>query len=820
MKKLILQVELDGNTENFELEKNRIIIGRDKTCDIILNHPSISRKHAAIIHKFNHVYLENISILGKVVLNDKEVEYAELDDDDTIELGKYKISFRTDRSNVYSRNTNIPANVFSTPDSGISQAEPQEDSTRLSRSLKEESLFSDDIGKLNEAIIEEKSQINKSKLTSESQLDDQFDELLESDPELDAFAQDEVSLEEKSFANEPVDVSLNEASEVNNSYDPNSNISLANDSSELVSADASTVVKHILAVPRLIITKGVEKGREIKIERGDSWSIGRSRKCDITINDPKLSKHHFTILKADKVYRLVAAKTKMGTQLNGVNISDATIQSYDKIQAGELELQFIFVDSKLNHVALPSLGRNFEETENSSQQQTQFLAPQTFKSNNEEDFSAKTNSSIEAKSSKNKIQAFFAKFKSKLKFKKRKKIRKKAKPLPKKVFIYIGTALLLLFLYGKQDDQKSTVKKNVAKKTTKKIKANKSASIFDSLSPEQKEKIQKLYNQAANAKNQKDWNTAFNSSKEIIDLIGDYKNSKEILKEAQNNLSEESLKSALANKDEDSNSEEEFNSFLNKGLAALDEESWEKAEDLCVKALNINPTNEEANQCFVDSQKKEGKAEVVASEEAKVPEVDPNEELKTDLKQKVSALKIQLDDASDKIHKGKFSQALPLLKQLDKKLSSFSNSFNQPGRFPSSVKDSFSSELKGMKGMVFKALETTQSQLESQFESQFADAQQLELNKQYPRANSIYNQILEVVPNYNKALNGQKTIYKKMIHVARSYYQEALIYESIGKLTLAIQGYEQTSKYLKDVKDPETRAYFRKANKKLEILKR
>lgn len=44
-----LEYEQNGNLQTFPFEDGNVTIGREQTCDFVLDHPTVSRQHALIV---------------------------------------------------------------------------------------------------------------------------------------------------------------------------------------------------------------------------------------------------------------------------------------------------------------------------------------------------------------------------------------------------------------------------------------------------------------------------------------------------------------------------------------------------------------------------------------------------------------------------------------------------------------------------------------------------------------------------------------------------------------------------------------------------
>jgi hypothetical protein len=76
------------------VEKDGILIGRLETCDLVLDHLTVSRIHAAINFSDSHYFVVNLSTSAPVTLNGRLLKAQETDvltEGDTIQIGPYAI---------------------------------------------------------------------------------------------------------------------------------------------------------------------------------------------------------------------------------------------------------------------------------------------------------------------------------------------------------------------------------------------------------------------------------------------------------------------------------------------------------------------------------------------------------------------------------------------------------------------------------------------------------------------------------------------------------------------------------------------------------
>ena len=92
MAKLILS--MDGLTLNeIPLSKERTIIGRKPHNDIQIDNLAISGEHAVVVKILNDCFLEDLNSTNGTFVNGQSVKKHLLQNNDVIELGKYRLKY-------------------------------------------------------------------------------------------------------------------------------------------------------------------------------------------------------------------------------------------------------------------------------------------------------------------------------------------------------------------------------------------------------------------------------------------------------------------------------------------------------------------------------------------------------------------------------------------------------------------------------------------------------------------------------------------------------------------------------------------------------
>jgi hypothetical protein len=70
-------------------------IGRSPDCPVFLDDVTVSRRHAVVLERDGHWFIEDQASLNGTFVNRRRVESAELSDGDEIQIGKYRLTFLT-----------------------------------------------------------------------------------------------------------------------------------------------------------------------------------------------------------------------------------------------------------------------------------------------------------------------------------------------------------------------------------------------------------------------------------------------------------------------------------------------------------------------------------------------------------------------------------------------------------------------------------------------------------------------------------------------------------------------------------------------------
>jgi pSer/pThr/pTyr-binding forkhead associated (FHA) protein len=79
--------------ETFQLEGDRLSIGRRPESDIFLDDVTVSRDHALLVRRGSDYWLDDCGSLNGTYVNRHRIETHRLQDGDELQVGKYKLTF-------------------------------------------------------------------------------------------------------------------------------------------------------------------------------------------------------------------------------------------------------------------------------------------------------------------------------------------------------------------------------------------------------------------------------------------------------------------------------------------------------------------------------------------------------------------------------------------------------------------------------------------------------------------------------------------------------------------------------------------------------
>ena len=97
-------VSIDGVViKEVQLTKDRTTLGRRPYNDIVIDNLAVSGEHAVLQLTGNDVFLEDLNSTNGTYVNGKAVKKQLLQNNDTVEIGKYKIKYLTEQAPDYEK---------------------------------------------------------------------------------------------------------------------------------------------------------------------------------------------------------------------------------------------------------------------------------------------------------------------------------------------------------------------------------------------------------------------------------------------------------------------------------------------------------------------------------------------------------------------------------------------------------------------------------------------------------------------------------------------------------------------------------------------
>ncbi len=525
--------------------------GRSEFSDIVLPSDSVSRSHIEIRVTESAVYFTNMSSSGKVRVNGKSLETAELEDGSELLIGPYKIIvMRGEHEAAAAEVPNLEGALAG--GEGAGEAAAAVDGEPAAEGVAEIPAEPKSEGQGNDEIV---------RSLFENQLS-----------KVDNFAPPELPQNEASFPADGPMLQVEGTAALNR---------------------AETVVDVKPVVAKLVFTDGPRKGEEMMLETYEV-TFGRSKRADIYLDDDKLSRLHAKIARVGMGYRLIDLNSRHGTYVNGVRVLEHPLNSFDTIELGHTKIKFLI------HDVIGEVGRGGGALtlERGSlapvpQEDTKslHLAPgndnvmlETHRPGNTAD--AANNFVNNAP-----VGEFAGPGAPK------KGLSKRTRTL---LMVVLGLGLLLWAVSYFQPESKKDLAKDAATTTSTNAPPTPPNATdlhqpplmskeFMELSPEMQRSIEGRYNTALRAAEQENFEEAVENLRKIHEVIPYYKQSKEMLDQFSRRLKEKQVQDAAEKAKKDD--KQELQMLLEDGVEYLKSGDFDKAAENFNSAITLDPNN-------------------------------------------------------------------------------------------------------------------------------------------------------------------------------------------------------------------------------------
>jgi FHA domain-containing protein len=88
---------LSWDGRSLRVDKRRVLLGRSRECDIQIEDPNVSRRHAELRQEGSSYWIVDLDSTNGVEVNGRRVKRAKLDEGDTFTVGSTEVTFSTER---------------------------------------------------------------------------------------------------------------------------------------------------------------------------------------------------------------------------------------------------------------------------------------------------------------------------------------------------------------------------------------------------------------------------------------------------------------------------------------------------------------------------------------------------------------------------------------------------------------------------------------------------------------------------------------------------------------------------------------------------
>ncbi|MFQ3250933.1 MAG: hypothetical protein ACI9O6_002773 [Glaciecola sp.] len=91
---------------------------------------------------------------------------------------------------------------------------------------------------------------------------------------------------------------------------------------------------------RITVCYANQPAVESFLYEGSGYRLGRSNDCELLLDHPTVSRHHANVAHANEIWQLKDERSRNGTKVNGIAITQSTLTSDALISIGELDCLF------------------------------------------------------------------------------------------------------------------------------------------------------------------------------------------------------------------------------------------------------------------------------------------------------------------------------------------------------------------------------------------------------------------------------------------------------------------------------------------------
>jgi pSer/pThr/pTyr-binding forkhead associated (FHA) protein len=79
--------------QSFQPDEGSTLIGRSPECDVFLDDVTVSRRHAELVREGESFSIRDLGSLNGTYVNRRRIESTVLENDDEVQIGKYRLTF-------------------------------------------------------------------------------------------------------------------------------------------------------------------------------------------------------------------------------------------------------------------------------------------------------------------------------------------------------------------------------------------------------------------------------------------------------------------------------------------------------------------------------------------------------------------------------------------------------------------------------------------------------------------------------------------------------------------------------------------------------
>lgn len=693
----LLTILKDGE-KIFEREIERdISIGRDEGCVIRLEDRAISRKHALLRVVPDGLQIEKKSEFGSMQINGEQKTSALIKTGDLIAMGPYLIRVQMPEAEVVPTPTPVHEEVTTEELPSDPPVSVEAESSAVAVSSPIDAAVVAGVNPMDEVLA----------MTGETPVGANSAPSAEATPAENPFVED------------------------------------GNGKTRVLSK-----ATHIQG--RLIFEDGLGQQKEFMIDR-DVIVIGRSKECDLPIDDKRLSRRHVSIERQGLRFILKDLQTVNGSFINDVQVQEQELESGNAIRLGDTLILFEAINTEYAHAGIhhsASTSESWEDAEMPQQTSLPYLGSSS---------SQQTRSIAGISKSSDSNGSLIEKFKS----------------LPPRKRMIYGTVILMMVFFLMEEDEPQTKKRVPASK----VGLNQQTTpTFEGLSKKDKEFVSSQYQLAFDLYASKQYDKAIYEVNRIFELIPDFKDSRDILRYAEEGKKRMAAIEAEGRKrEEEAKIRQRVAEFEEEISKLLLEKKYDEAVEMFPKIVELDPENAniEKWQAQVDSYVEKKKQE------------EAQKQLKIRMTAQAAGV---LDDATALLNDKKYRQSI--------------NKFIG-GLVINPVEDVVREKLQ-------QGIEKAKEELETEMNPLLADAKQKEDLKEYAQAFKLFEKASVLDPEATAPKEGMERIRDTLHAKAKGLYTEGLLNESYSDFETAKQKFQET----KDTA-PTDDIYYQKAVSKL-----